>query len=316
MARNPEIIIDQDRDGEILEKLGSAITRLADRHQRKTKPWYPNEFVPYELGENFREKPWSEEQYDLPQSVRSAILVNLLTEDNLPWYTQMLSSLSTSTHPIHEWVGLWTAEEGRHSDLMREWVHNTRAIDPKLLEDYRMIQVSGGEVPQMQTVSEMLAYTSLQELATCVAHKNTGEILGQIDQDRDDNRQGKRAMGRLAGDEKHHHNFYAEATEEAIKIDPSTMVLAIAKQLTNFEMPGTGIPEFEEHSKIIAESGIYDHKAFYEKVATPTLKKWGIDNIPEEHLSLEASQARELIHRRMRILGLAANRMSRKNSLI
>ena len=54
----------------------------------------------------------------------------------------------------------------------------TRAIDPQHLERCRMAQVSGGVTPDPQTVHHGFVYLSLQELATRIAHRATGQMIG------------------------------------------------------------------------------------------------------------------------------------------
>ena len=61
--------------------------------------------------------------------------------------------------------------------MIRDWALTTRAIDPTELEDARRVQMKLGEVPQPEDLTDMLVYTSLQELATQVAHRNTGKEL-------------------------------------------------------------------------------------------------------------------------------------------
>ena len=78
-------------------------------------------------------------------------------------------------------------------------------------------------------------------LATQVAHRNTGQSL-------DRTLRGKRIMSQIAGDEGLHHAFYRDLAAAAIERDPSFMVVAIYRQLRSFQMPGTGIPGFAEHS--------------------------------------------------------------------
>ena len=84
----------------------------------------------------------------LGDGVRSSIYVNLLTEDNLPYYTDTSSRTRPKGHPIREWTCQWTMEENRHAMVMRDWVHISRCINPTLLEDGRRVQMQKGEVPQ------------------------------------------------------------------------------------------------------------------------------------------------------------------------
>ena len=76
-----------------------------------------------------------------------------------------------------EWTRRWTAEEGRHAIVIRDYLIVSRAIDPVALERGRMQQVSTGVTPELDGLCEALCYTTLQELATRIAHRNTGGIL-------------------------------------------------------------------------------------------------------------------------------------------
>jgi acyl-[acyl-carrier-protein] desaturase len=227
--------------------------------------------------------------YPLPSGVRSALFVNLLTEDNLPYYTSTIREKTRMPydHPLTAWSRRWTAEEGRHSIVIRDWVTVTRALDPKVLETGRMEQVDRGIVPNPETFTDMIAYVSFQEQATQVAHRNTGKMLGK-------EMLGSKVMSLVSGDEGLHYNFYRNLTKEAITIDPSTMVISIAKKLRSFRMPGEGIPQFKKHDQAIRQSGIFGSTELFKEVVMPTLNAWGIDTL--HGLSAEAEAARIKIH--------------------
>jgi acyl-[acyl-carrier-protein] desaturase len=282
------LVVDPAKDKAIVEDLAGPTASLLDRHLSVSKQWYPFEDIPWTEATDFAEEAWNAQQYPLSQGVQSAIIVNVLTEDNLPYYTHTLMSPIDDDHPLREWSRRWTAEEWRHSAAIRDWILATRAIDPYRLEDDRMIQMSKGQVPQSQSVAEMIAYVSFQELATQVAHRNTGQAL-------DKTRRGKKIMSKVAGDEGLHHAFYRDLVLAALEIDPSTMVMAIQSELRNFKMPGTGIPGFSEHEEAIALAGIFGAQQFVEAVVNPTLAYWRIFEL--DGLSAEAEQAREKVSR-------------------
>jgi acyl-[acyl-carrier-protein] desaturase len=289
----------------LLSELSEPAEKLLNHHFEVSKNWYPFEEVPYSLARSFdKDNPWQESDYPLDPGVRSAIFVNLLTEDNLPYYTHTILSLSDKNHPLYEWTHQWTSEEWRHSAVIRDWVHATRAIDPKELEDARKIQMKLGEVPEPETLADMLIYTSLQELATQVAHRNTGKHL-------DKDLLGRRVMALVAGDEGLHHEFYSGLASAAFEIEPSVMVISALKQLKGFQMPGTGIPNFNEHSRLIEKSGIYNIPEFYENVVLPTFNKWDINNISK--LSSDAEIARDKINRYISMLGKVSLRFKDRN---
>ena len=297
------LVVDPAKDHALVEELAGPAAGLFNRHLANSKQWYPFEDVPWDNATEFEEEAWSAKQYPLSDGVQSAIIVNVLTEDNLPYYTHTLMSPIKPDHPLREWSRRWTAEEWRHSAAIRDWILATRAIDPYRLEDDRMIQMSKGQVPQSASVAEMISYVSFQELATQVAHRNTGMAL-------DKTKRGKKIMSKVAGDEGLHHAFYRDLVLAALEIDPSTMVMAIQSELRNFKMPGTGIPGFDEHEVAIALAGIFGAQQFVEAVVKPTLGHWKIFEL--EGLSPEAERAREKLSKNLAGLArLAAAQQAR-----
>ena len=51
-----------------------------------TSEWFPHDYVPYEEGRNFVKEPWQPSDSRLPDIAQTALEINLLTEDNLPYY--------------------------------------------------------------------------------------------------------------------------------------------------------------------------------------------------------------------------------------
>lgn len=273
-----------------MAELAGPAAALFERHLAASRQWYPFEDIPWNEASDFEEEAWNASHYPLDPGVQSAIIVNVLTEDNLPYYTHTLLSPVGPDHPLRDWSRRWTAEEWRHSAAIRDWILATRAVDPYRLEDDRMVQMTRAQVPESNSVAEMIAYVSFQELATQVAHRNTGLAL-------DKTRRGKKIMSKVAGDEGLHHAFYRDLVLAAFEADPSTMLLAVQSQLRGFKMPGTGIPGFSEHEEAIALAGIFGAQQLLDSVVRPTLEYWGIFEL--EGLSPEAEQARERIYRNL-----------------
>ncbi len=282
-------------DRALLNTLAPRAEELLERHISASKPWYSHEIIPWSLGRDFvAGEPWSPNDVVLPDAVRSALFVNLLTEDNLPYYFETIDRMFGRHQIWGTWSHRWTAEEARHSIAIRDYLVVTRAIDPWALEDARMGQMSGGEVPQPETACDGFVYVALQELATRISHRNTGKLL-QAEMDRNEHpaaRAGYDVMARVAADENFHYLFYRDITSAAIEVDPSSVVCAIERQVTDFEMPGTGIAGFAEHSRAIANAGIYNLPIHYSQILAPVvLRHWGLESI--EGLSPEAEAARE-----------------------
>ncbi|HRW38768.1 MAG: acyl-ACP desaturase [Acidimicrobiales bacterium] len=290
----------------LLTELEPVAARLLDAHLAASREWFPHELVPWERGRDFDPaERWDEADAPMDPAVRSSLFVNLLTEDNLPYYFRTIETLFGPDSAWGAWVRRWTAEEGRHSIVLRDYLTVTRALDPVALERARMAQVSTGEVPVKDHVCDGIVYVTLQELATRIAHHNTGKLLTD--------RAGYEVMKRVAADENRHHLFYRDLGTAALELDPSEMVLAVERQVRDFEMPGTGIVDFEAHAHAIARAGIYDFEVHHDAVLVPVIvRQWGIDAI--EGLNDEAEAARARLFKRMERIARAGRRFSSRRA--
>jgi acyl-[acyl-carrier-protein] desaturase len=291
----------------LLAELEPHAAELLDRHLATAREWFPHVLVPWSRGRDFG----ADEHCDLDEAsmsaaARSALFVNLLTEDNLPHYFRAISECFGRDDAWGAWTRRWTAEEGRHAIVIRDYLTVTRAIDPVALERARMIQVSDGVVPELPSLADALVYTSLQELATRIAHHNTGRLLSD--------KVGRRIMTRVATDENLHHLFYRDLTSAALAIDPTTVVPAIDRQVRHFAMPGTGIPDFARHARTIANAGVYDFAAHHEQILVPVLlRHWRVDRLQD--LKAAAEQARERLLSHVDRVGRIARRLVERREL-
>jgi acyl-[acyl-carrier-protein] desaturase len=287
----------------LLAELDPTAARLLDRHLAQAKEWFPHELVPWGRGRDFEAGwEWSPADTELSDEVRSSLFVNLLTEDNLPYYFRTIEAMFGRDSAWGEWSRRWTAEEGRHSIVIRDYLTVTRQLDPVALERARMAQVTCGQVPEPELPHDGLVYVSLQELATRIAHHNTGKQL--------DDPVGYEVMKRVATDENRHYLFYRDATSAALELDPSGMVQAIERQVRCFEMPGTGIVDFEHHARAIARAGIYDFQIHHDQILAPVvLRHWGVEHLTG--LTDEAERARDVLLKRIERIGRAGRRLAR-----
>lgn len=291
-------------DQTLLAELEPTAEVLLERHLSSSKAWFPHELVPYGLGQDFeKDYEWTAEDATTPldETTRSALYVNLLTEDNLPYYFRTIARMFGEDNAWGAWARRWTAEEGRHSIVIRDYLTVTRSIDPKELERARVAQVESGQVPEPETAADGFVYVALQELATRISHHNTGKRLQE--------EHGQEVMKRVGSDENLHHLFYRDIVKAAIEVDPSAMVMAMERQVRTFEMPGTGIINFDVHAKAIAKAGIYDYITHHDKILVPiVLRQWGLESI--EGLNDDAQRARLALLKRIERIGKAARRLA------
>lgn len=299
------------REEDLLHDLTPVAERLLERHLATSKEWFPHEHVPYSRGrDHVPGEVWSEADADLggvtlDPAVRSALYVNLLTEDNLPYYFRSLEKLFGRDGAWGTWVRRWTAEEGRHAMAIYGYLMTTRAIDPVELERGRMAQVSGGLIPEPESLFQGVIYLSLQELATRISHRNTGMRMGDP--------VGYNVMKRVCADENLHQLFYRDLAEAAFEAAPDVMMIALEKQVKTFTMPGGGIPDFDRHAALIAKAGIYDLQIHHEQILAPVvLRQWGAEDVTG--LSGEGAAAQEKLMKRMRTSERVATRYAEKRA--
>jgi acyl-[acyl-carrier-protein] desaturase len=292
-------------DQPLLNDLAPRAEELLARHIEKRKVWLPHEFVPWSLAHDYEpDYQWQPTDFEMPDEVRSALYVNLLTEDNLPFYVRDIDEFAGKQGIWRDWTGIWTAEEARHSYSMRTFIEATRALDPVMLEKAREVQIRGQQVPPVSSTADGFVYVSLQELATRIAHSNTARRLQQVGEQAVLPEQkvaanaGRLCLQRIATDENFHFLFYRDLTSEAIKIDPSKIMLAAFRQVSSFAMPGLGIPNFQAHAKKIAAAGIYGVEQFYYDVAEPVIiKQWKLDT--QGGLTAEAAEVQEKLMKKL-----------------
>lgn len=312
-------------DQELLHELESAAEANLNRHLSMSVEWHPHDYVPWDQGRNFAAmggEDWNPEQSKLSDVAKAAMITNLLTEDNLPSYHHQAAENFSLDGAWGTWVGRWTAEEARHSIVIRDYLVVTRGVDPVALEQARMIHMTNGfqATPEEEARHKTdfllsIAYVSFQELATRVSHRNTGKVCGDPIADR--------MLARVAADENLHMIFYRDMCGAALDVAPDQALEAIASVVENFRMPGQGMPNFRRNGMLMAKHGIYDLGQHLDEVLMPVIRKWRIfernDFTPEgerrrdqlaAYLANLESQVAKFEQQRDRLLAREAQRQS------
>ncbi|WP_322778820.1 acyl-ACP desaturase [Frankia sp. Cas4] len=269
-------------DIDLLRELEPVAAANLDRHLGLAAEWMPHEYVPWSQGRDFDTLAWEPDQSRLSDVAQVAFEVGLLTEDNLPSYHRVIATTFGRDGAWGTWVHRWTAEEGRHAIAMRDYLMVTRGVDPVALERGRMIQMQHGFDGDEKTPLRAIAYVSFQELATRISHRNTGRFTQDPT--------AEKLLARVAADENLHMIFYRNLITAALEIARSATVRAIAEEIVAFQMPGTGIDDFDRKAKQIARAGIYDLRIHHDEVVTPLLRHWKFFDL--DGLDAQAEQAR------------------------
>jgi len=294
---------------DLLRELEPVVERLLSRHLNHATDWFPHQYVPWGRGRDFEGplggEPWDESQSSLPLPVRSALLVGLLTEDNLPSYHHAVAQELGQDGAWGAWLNRWTAEEDRHATAMRAYVHASRCMDPLVLERSRMAQLSRGFTPHHhEDLLANAAYLMVQELGTRVTHRNTGRHSGDPACDQ--------LLSRIAVDENLHMLFYRDLFAAALERWPDQAMCALAEAVTSCRMPGAEMAGFRRLTMHVAVAGIYDQQVHHGEVLQPLLRHLRVWQWPG--LSAPGEAARDRIARYVRDLGEAGARFDERRS--
>jgi acyl-[acyl-carrier-protein] desaturase len=285
----------------LLHELEPVVAANVDRHLGLAKDWQPHDYVPWSKGRDFAflgGEDWTPEDSPLDPVVQTALIVNLLTEDNLPSYHREIATRFGRDGAWGHWVGRWTAEEGRHAIAIRDYLVVTRSVDPVRLEALRMEHMTAGYDSGDKTMLQAVAYVSFQELATRVSHRNTGKAAGE--------KLAEQLLARISTDENLHMVFYRNLVAAAFDVAPDETMEAVRDEVVGFQMPGAGMSDFLRNSVTIAKAGIYDLRLHHDEVVAPILKFWRV--FDRTDLGAAGEQAREELASFMAGLDLQASR--------
>jgi len=255
----------------VMVELEPVVAQNLDRHLSLAKEWHPHDYVPWSRGRDFAflgGEDWRPEDSPLDPVAQTSMIVNLLTEDNLPSYHHEIATRFSRDGAWGQWVGRWTAEEGRHAIAMRDYLVVTYGVDPVELERLRMEHMQAGYNSGNKQILQVLAYVSFQELATRVSHRNTGRATGCP--------LAEQLMARLTTDENLHMVLYRNLLAAAFDIAPDEAMCAVRDEVMGFAMPGQGMRDFLRNAVTIAKAGIYDQRLHHDEVIMPVLKFWRV----------------------------------------
>ena len=294
-----------DQTGLLIE-LEPVVAENLDRHLKLAKEWFPHEYVPWSDGRTFDGllggEAWRSDDSKMPDVARTALIVNLLTEDNLPSYHHEIASLFGRDGAWGTWVHRWTAEEGRHGIAIRDYLTVSRAVDPIALERARMEHMQSGYENSHDEALHSIAYVAFQELATRISHRNTGKATGDPI--------AEQLLARVAADENLHMVFYRNLVTAAFDLAPSQAMRAVADVVAAFEMPGANIEGFGRKALSIALAGIYDLRQHRDEVLQPVLRQWNV--FERTGLDADGAKAQEELAAQMDLLESQASRFEEK----
>ncbi len=226
---------------------------------------------------NAHRQRMEEMDLDFQPALSASYLVNMLTEVNLPHYTETIGKAAGDDGIFRTWLNEWTAEEHPHEVIMRDYalmsglMGNPDAVIPHVrYAQGAASQHRAGTEITIRSLSQGFAYLTLQEDATYEAHNVEGDLLDPF---------GRTIHRRIAGNESKHHRVYGKLAKKMLDLYPEETVVAIRDVYRDFDMPGEmGIPNFRKLSLIIAKSGIFGPQTILDMQKKHVEKIYDLEN--------------------------------------
>ena len=271
--------------------------------------WQPQDYLPDPESPDFLDQvaDVQKRSKDLPDDHLVVLVGDMITEEALPTYMNMLNTLEGTNDKTGadasawaQWTRKWTAEENRHGDLMNKYMWMTGKVSMKPIETTIQNLIGSGMNPKTDNNPYLgFVYTSFQERATKISHGNTArfavehgdDVLGKI-------------CGTIAADEGRHEIAYQRIIEEVMKRDKDGAVLAFADMMKKqIVMPAhlmddgshkerTGRDLFMDFASVADRTGTYTAYD-YASIMDHLIKRWKIADL--DGLSGDAAEAQEYL---------------------
>jgi acyl-[acyl-carrier-protein] desaturase len=260
---------------EVLKDLEGKVRELMEEHEEKRQLWFPSELLQPEEGESPDEhvKELRRRAAGIPDSARTAVALNLLTEEGLPHFHRMLAVYLGDDTFWRAWNNLWTAEEDRHGVVLHDYVRETNLLDQRGLDALQFSYLRSGFHPAWdRDPYRVFAYTSLQERATQHSHSETGKLVGEYEP------LLAKILRLVAGEEARHYSFYRTIFSEILERDPDEALHSASLILPALQMPGVNMPGFSKFADVVRRAGIYGPRD-YLKIAQEQIRLWKIESL-------------------------------------
>jgi acyl-[acyl-carrier-protein] desaturase len=260
---------------EVLNHLEEKVKEWIEAHIAKRNLWFSSDFLPADEKMNDDQESnitnLRNRSRGIKDEVRVAVALNLLTEEGLPHFHRLIAKYLGDRSFWSKWNNMWTAEEDRHGAVIRDYVRDARLFSFREVELMQFHYIESGFNPDWdKDPYKVFVYTTLQERATQVSHKNAGKLAGE------DEPLLYGILSSIAADEAKHFTFYRNVFKEVLKLDPNRAMLSAADIMPAIDMPGVSMPNFRDMADVIRRIGIYGPRD-YKKIVEEAIKFWEIE---------------------------------------
>ena len=287
--------------------------------------WQPQDLLPDLNAENWLDSvnQLRLQAEGLSDEVLVVLVGDMITEEALPTYQSLLNGFDeisdrsgTDASPWAQWTRGWTSEENRHGDLLNKYLYLSGRVDMRAVETtiHRLIR-NGFNPNTANDPYKGFIYTSFQERATKISHKNVAGLGRKAgDQHLHD------ICSTIAADEARHEKAYTRFMGQIFEQDPPEAVTAFEGVLRGqIVMPaqlmddGANPDLFDSFSIVAQRLGVYT-AINYAQIIEHLVKVWDVGNL--KGLSGDAARAQDYLCKLApRYLKLAERHTDRKNSI-
>lgn len=277
---SPQFEVIKSMEDFVAENLGSLLKPIDES-------WQPSDFLPDLTKENWKDQvvEFRHRAAALPDEALVVLIGDMITEEALPTYQTWLNRLQGVTDPTGSdgspwarWSRGWTSEENRHGDLLNRYLYLTGRVDMRAVEVTIHHLIADGFNPQTGNDPYLgFIYTSFQERATKISHRNVGVLAAKAGEDR-----LHKICGLIAGDEARHEKAYKLFMSRIFELDPVRAVLAFSKMMkSKIVMPahlmhdGKDKNLFMKFSAVAQAIDIYTAKD-YAEIIDALVKEWKV----------------------------------------
>jgi len=279
----PQFEVIKSMEGFVAENLSSLLKPIDES-------WQPSDFLPDMSAENWKDQliQFRQEATNLSDEVLVVLIGDMITEEALPSYQTWLNrfkgvsdTTGASDSPWAKWSRGWTSEENRHGDLLNRYLYLTGRVDMRAVETTVQYLIANGFDPQTGDDPYLgFIYTSFQERATKVSHKNVGVLAAKSGE-----RRLHKICGLIAGDEARHEKAYKLFMSKIFELDPKRAILAFARMMKiKIVMPaclmydGKERDLFTKFSNVAQSLGVYTAKD-YADIIEALVREWKIPTL-------------------------------------
>ncbi|HTK82287.1 MAG TPA: acyl-ACP desaturase [Bacteroidota bacterium] len=266
--------------------------------------WQPSDFLPDSSKEDFHEQlaTFQEQAKSLPDDLLVVLIGDMVTEEALPSYQSWLNRLQgladetgMSNRPWAQWSRGWTAEENRHGDLLNRYLYLTGRVNMRSVETtvHHLIR-NGFDAKTDNDPYLGFIYTSFQERATKISHRNVATLAYKAGEER-----LQTICGLIAGDEARHESAYKLFMSKVFEIDPGGALQSFATMMKRkIAMPAVLMDDgndrqlFAKFSTVAQKLGVYTAHD-YAEIIQDLVDHWKVDSLAG--LSSAAAQAQEYL---------------------